>query len=286
MFALMTGMGLTLTVADFRRIAQAPAATIIGTLLQLVVMPMAGIALALFFELPPLLAAGLVIIAACPGGMFSNMYVHFAQANTVLSITLTATATMVSLFTLPLWVQAIFSLSGAEGAGFEMPVLQTAAELAGLTIVPVLVGMYARFRFPESVRFEKNLTRFGALAIIVIVTYDGFQRPELPVAEFQQALPAVALLSLAAWVAGLGLPLLFRISLRDTTTIAVEMVVKNGLLGLVIARRSLEFEATLPILTFGLFTTPAALAILLPWWYVGRKREAAQTPTTPDGALS
>jgi len=93
MFAMMFGMGLTLTPVDFRRVAKAPRATIVGTLLQLIIMPLVAIGIAKAFDMAPLLAVGLVVIGACPGGLFSNMYIHFARGNTALSITLTATAT-------------------------------------------------------------------------------------------------------------------------------------------------------------------------------------------------
>ena len=102
MFALMFAMGLTLGTDDFRRIAKSPRATAVGTSLQLIVMPIVGIGLSTALELSPLLSTGLIVVSACPGGLFSNMFVHFARGNTALSITLTATATLVTLFTLPL----------------------------------------------------------------------------------------------------------------------------------------------------------------------------------------
>jgi BASS family bile acid:Na+ symporter len=103
MFTLMLGMGLTLQGDDFRRIATSPRATLVGTVLQLLVMPIVGMAIARFFGLSQVLSSGIVVLAACPGGMFSNMMVHLARGNTALSVTLTATATLVTLFTLPLW---------------------------------------------------------------------------------------------------------------------------------------------------------------------------------------
>jgi BASS family bile acid:Na+ symporter len=141
MFALMFGMGLALTVDDFRRVVLLPQATVVGTFLQLVGMPLAGFGLAHAFALDPLLAAGLVIIAACPGGVMSNMFVHLGRADTALSITLTATATAVTLFTIPLWVRAVLASFGEAGANIEMPVIETALYLGGFTILPVAVGM-------------------------------------------------------------------------------------------------------------------------------------------------
>ena len=127
MFTIMLGMGLTLHTEDFRRIATAPRATIVGTALQLLVMPMIGIAVAQAFELSSALSAGIVVLAACPGGMFSNVMVHLARGDTALSVTLTATATLITLVTLPLWID--FSLTTFFAVGvdrLEVPVLETA----------------------------------------------------------------------------------------------------------------------------------------------------------------
>ncbi len=265
MVVLMTGMGLTLTVSDFRRIADAPGSTVLGTVLQLLAMPVIGIGLALAFEMPPLLAAGLVVIAACPGGMFSNVFIHVAGANTALSITLTATATLVTLFTMPLWVRAILSVVGTGPIEIEVPVLETALNLGGLTVLPIAAGMMIRGRWPTSLQFEKWCTRFGGLGIGAALTYDAFQRPELPVAEFQASLLPAALLAVGSIVLGLGASWLARRSLTDAVTLTLELIVKNSLLGLVLARQSLAFEATVPIVAFSIFQLPFGVLMLLFW---------------------
>lgn len=265
MFALMSGMGITLSLGDFRRIAEAPTATIVGTVLQLLVVPLAGLGIAIAFELPALLAAGLVIIAACPGGMFSNVYVHVARANTALSITLTASATVVTLFTLPLWARAVLVATDGADASMQMPVLDTALGLGSLTVIPIALGMAARAHWPGIRSLEKWLTRSGVLAIVIAFTWDASTREDLPVALFQQSfLPVVCLLA-AMLVIGLGVPLLFGLSSRDTATIGVEVVVKNSLLGLVLSRASLDFDATLPIIAFATLQTPLGIAVLAVW---------------------
>lgn len=270
MLSLMFGMGLTLTVGDFRRIAANPRATIIGTVLQLVGMPLVGVALALAFELPLQLAAGLVVVAACPGGMFSNMYVHFARAHTALSITLTASATMVALFTLPLWTNLVLSLAGDGASDVRMPVLETALELGGLTVLPVLIGMGVRSRRPDLAWLDRYLAPGGALMIIAAMTFDGTQRAELPIAEAGLSMLPAALLALAAVAMGIVVPALARLPIRDTVTISVELIVKNVLLGIVIAQRSLDFEAVVPIVVFSMFQTPAGILILVLWRLLAR----------------
>ena len=282
MFALMFGMGLSLTIGDFRRIALAPVSTLLGTVLQLIAMPVIGIALAHVYGLPPLLAAGLVVVAACPGGMFSNLYVYIARANSALSVTLTATATMVTLFTLPLWVQRTLAAAGED---IVIPIGATALQLAGLTVLPVIIGMSVRSRWPGALRFEKWFSRIGAVVIVVIMVYDGAQQPELPLAEFQQVLAPTLWFAVAALVLGLVVPLVFGLATRDAVTIGVELVVKNLLLGVVLAREALTFEALIPILAFSFFQTPIGVMLLVGWRLLARsglvagpEPPAAETP--------
>jgi len=281
MFSLMFGMGLTLTIADFRRVTRTPTATIVGTVLQLLTMPLVGIALARLFALPPLLAAGLIIIAACPGGMFSNIFVHIARGHTALSITLTATATLVTLFTLPLWVRV--SAGGAPGASgaFEMPVLDTALQLGMLTVLPVLLGMASRGRWPTTLAWEKPLSRLGALAIVVTVVLETGGRPELPIEEFRLSLLPVSCLMAAGVVLGVGVPLLFRLSTRDAVTIATELVVKNGLLGMVLVSRALDYEAVVPVLIFALIQAPVGVLLLAGWRIFTGTTSLAPAPDGP-----
>lgn len=274
MILLMFGMGLTLTLADFRRVASNPRATIVGTLLQLVVMPIVGILLASAFDLPPILSAGLVVVAACPGGMFSNMFVHFARAHTALSITLTATATLITLFTLPIWVR--FSLTffeaaeGADGA-VEMPVIETALRLGTLTVLPVVFGMLARGRWPGALRFERRASLSGALLIVLGVALGAGNNPDVDPEEFFDSLVPAAAFALSALVVGVTVPILFRIPARDAVTIAVEMIVKNTLLGIVLVAQVLDFEAVLPIFAFAIFQTPGGILLLAGWRWLEKR---------------
>ncbi|MFK7895971.1 MAG: bile acid:sodium symporter family protein [Myxococcota bacterium] len=281
MFAMMFGMGLTLMPADFRRVAKAPRATVLGTALQLIVMPLVALGIANAFDLAPLLTVGLVVIGACPGGLFSNMYIHFAKGNTALSITLTATATLATLFTLPLWVR--FALSAVPGdASIDMPVLDTAVQLGGLTVLPVFLGMIARAYFPALASWERRLSLASAVVIVWGVVRQGASRPDPPIEEFMASLLPVACFSLAAIAIGIILPTLFGLRARDTVTIAVELVVKNTLLGIVLVGQSLDFEAMIPILAFALMQTPCGILILVGWRVLVRRGVLSDVPTEDD----
>jgi BASS family bile acid:Na+ symporter len=272
MFTLMFAMGLVLSTDDFRRVASTPKTTLIGVVMQLAVMPLVGVGLARVLGLSPLMSTGLVIVGACPGGMFSNMFVHLARGNTALSITLTASATMVTLFTLPLWIQYALSLfSTGDVAAIEMPVLDTALRLGLLTVLPVALGMLARHLSPESPRLERWLSLPSVVVIAFGALSEATSRPDLPLEAFLEGVQAAGCFAVAAILVGLALPALLGINARDTVTIAVEMIVKNTLLGIVLASQVMDFESLIPIFAFGLFQTPGGVLMLLGWRLLERR---------------
>lgn len=167
MFGLMFGMGLTLTPADFRRVLSVPKAVIVGLFLQLLALPAIGLGLAINFELSAMLALGLVAVAACPAGTTSNIVVHMGRGDTALSITLTATATLVTLFTLPLWINYSMSVLGGTETAVQMPILSTALQLGSFTFLPVTLGMFARSRWPVLIPHELKISKISTVAMII-----------------------------------------------------------------------------------------------------------------------
>lgn len=274
MFVLMLGMGLALTRNDFARVWLFPRAALLGSGVQLLAMPLVGVGLALVFDLPALFAAGLVIVAACPGGTFSNMVVHVGRADTALSVTLTATATLIALLTLPAWVNWTLALVGGAGADLEVPALKTALELATFTILPLALGMLLRARVEAALRWEHLLTRSGVAAVCVALTAQALLEDSGTFAGATRALPPVFALLATGALLGCGLPLLWRIPLAQTATIGVEVVLKNTVLGIALAELSLGLEAAVPIALYTIFHTPLAIALLVAYRLWARRSGA------------
>lgn len=273
MFGVMLGMGLTLDLEDFRRIARMPRPTIVGTLLQLVAMPLIGLLLARAFALEPVLAAGLVLVAACPGGVMSNVLVHLANADTALSITLTASATMVTLFTIPLWVRAAVHGLSDGAAELSMPVLETAWTLGMFTVLPVGAGMVLRYGVPSLVRYESWLTRASTIVIVAALTIEAAGRDDLPLAALGASWTPTLLLLVAGLALGISIPLLLRLGWSDAATIAVELCIKNSVLALFVATQSLgSLVAAVPTAVFMTFQIPAALVVLVLYRFQLRRR--------------
>jgi BASS family bile acid:Na+ symporter len=141
LFIIMLGMGLGLTVKDFTRILVKPKAVIIGLIAQLIIVPVVGFLLAIFFPVSPELAVGVVILAACPGGPTSNLVTYLVKGDVALSITLTAISSLVTVFTIPPVVNLAMQQFMAESISLQLPFLKTVIQIAVITLIPVSLGM-------------------------------------------------------------------------------------------------------------------------------------------------
>jgi len=264
MFSLMLGMGLALTVRDFRRVLSVRAPVLTGMVLQFFLMPVVGGALAILFELPPLLALGMVVCGALPGGAGSNLLVHFGRANTALSITLTATATFGALFTLPLWIRGTQSWIGADAEAVVVPILDTALQLGMLTVLPVGLGMLVRDRYPGAEKYERRVTGISGLALLGVMIWDTADQPEAPLALLEEVFWPVVCLALLGMVVGVVVPRLLGQTLEDAVTIAIELCVKNVLLGMVVLASAFpQIDPNVPLFVYSGVMMPAALLLLV-----------------------
>ena len=266
LFIIMIGIGLTLTAADFHREARQPRGVVVGTLAQLVLMPALGFAVAALLRLEPVIAVGLVIVAACPGGSTSNLIAYLARANVALSIVLTVLSSVAAIVTLPLYVNLALGWwpIGAEAA-VRMPVGQTVALLVGIILVPVTIGMAVRRRAPErAASLEKAVSLFGGvvlLALIVAIVYSVRDRFwEL----MGTAGPAALLLNLAGVAAGFLSAALAGLSGPDRLTTGIELGVKNSTIGMLVAVTLIGSEAmAVPAAVYGLVMYLSGFALVM-----------------------
>ena len=123
---IMVGIGLSLTREDFAVQARSPRATIVGLVGQLVLVPLVGVGVALLFDLTPMLALGVVLVAATPGGATSNLITYLARGNVALSVILTAITSVAVILTLPLWFDlGVRFIPGAADSEVSVPLAQT-----------------------------------------------------------------------------------------------------------------------------------------------------------------
>ena len=138
---MMATMGMSLTIADFKRVLVYPKAVAVGTVGQLILLPLLGFAVASLFPLSPEMAVGIMLLAACPGGVVSNVLNHLARGNTALSVTLTAVSSVATLVTIPLIVNFGLTQFMTEGSEVALPVLDSMLRLFLIILVPVSIGM-------------------------------------------------------------------------------------------------------------------------------------------------
>ena len=140
---IMFGLGLSLTLADFARVVRYPRAVIVGLLVQTVVLVAVAFAITRLFALPPLLAVGLMLLAASPGGVMANVFSHLAHGDVALNITLTAINSLLAL----VWLPLVMNLALGYFLGAEQhlpPPTQKMFEVAKFIVLPVIVGMLVR----------------------------------------------------------------------------------------------------------------------------------------------
>src|ERR671910_3000925 len=132
---IMTSLGMSLTVDDFRRVVVYPRGVSIGLANLVLISPLLAFAIAHAFSLEPALAVGLVLLGASPGGTLANLLTHFARGDTALSITMTAISSVAAVVTVPLFLGLATDHFGAAGLDDDVSVLGLVARVLFLTLV-------------------------------------------------------------------------------------------------------------------------------------------------------
>lgn len=234
---IMVGIGLSLTRQDFAVQARSPWATIVGLVGQLVLVPLVGVGVAMVFDLSPLLALGVVLVAASPGGATSNLITYLARGNVALSIILTAIASVAVILTLPLWFDIGARLiPGAADFEVSVPLGQTFGLLLGVILIPVVLGMVLRARKPALAdRIERFVGAVGLVVLVALIVGIVLGERDRIVDLVAAVGPAVIVLNVAVIVLGGLLAWACRLGRAEQIAIAVDFGIKNTTLTLLIA---------------------------------------------------
>lgn len=265
LFIIMIGIGMTLTIRDFRQVAVYPKGMIVGTLAQILLMPLVAFALASLLAVPPAIAVGLVIIAACPGGTTSNLFVLLARGNIALSIVLTVSASLITILTLPLFANVALQFYMGTEENIVLPVWKTIGMLIGIVLLPVAIGMVVRARKPDVARKAESIVSvFGGivLAMLIVVLVYGVrdQLWEL----LKQAGPATILLNAAGIFIGLLVGRASGLTQRESLAVAVELGVKNGTIALMVTLTLLESSSmSIPAAVYGVLMFPIGFMLAM-----------------------
>ncbi|MEM1216799.1 MAG: bile acid:sodium symporter family protein [Bacteroidota bacterium] len=267
---IMLGMGLSLTLDDFRRVVRFPKAAAIGLVNQLILLPLIGYGVAIAFGLEPLLAVGLMLLAACPGGTTSNLISHVARGDLALSVTLTAISSTITIFTIPMVVNWALQHFAGEGQVIRVPFVQTMAAVFGITALPVGIGMFIRSRnaiFAD--RLEQPFRTASTVLFVVILLGIIASNLDLLREHFPRLGPATFALNIITMLIGWGTAQLFGLNLAQRIAVSIESGVQNGTLAIVVATTILSVpETSLPGAIYGLVMFVSGGFMM--WWF-GRR---------------
>ena len=243
LFALMLAVGLELTADDFRRVARYPRAVWVGTLGNILALPIATVLLLRALDVSPNLEAGLVLITATPGAAMSNVFTYLAGAHTALSVTLTAIASLLAVVTLPLIMALGVRGLGGSAPAVDVPVPALGAQLLFLVLLPTALGMELRRRWPEATARHGGKLRAGALACVVgvIALSVGADESDAELlGEVRSGLPLALGWTVMAMLLGVALSAAAGLGSDDRLTIGIELAAKNVGLSAIVALTALE----------------------------------------------
>ncbi|SFM68509.1 bile acid:sodium symporter family protein [Marinobacter zhejiangensis] len=264
LFIIMVGIGMTLTLRDFHQVTVNPRGMIVGSIAQILIMPLVALALAGALGLAPAIAVGLVIIAACPGGTTSNLFVLLARGNVALSILLTVSASLITIISLPFFTNYALGLYFGTSAEISLPVGKTIVMLVGVVLLPVALGMLVRTRAPAlAIRAEKIVSLFGGvvLALLIVGLLYGI-RDRIGELAAQAGLAAL-LLNLGGIVIGVVTSRMAGLSQRESLAVAMELGIKNGTIALMVTLTLLESsEMSIPAAVYGVLMFPIGFLLV------------------------
>ena len=234
---IMFGMGLTLVVADFGRLFTYPKAVIVGLCNQLIFLPLIGFSIILLFDLSSSMAIGIMILALCPGGPTSNLITQVARGNIGLSVTLTALASLITVFTIPIILsKAITYFTGETGVVIELPIVQTMLQILIITVIPVSIGMVIRKKNEGfALRMERPMRTASTVLFVIIFLLVMIANKDLIVQAMKEVGLATLLLNLSTMALGYITARAFRIKGKSQISITIESGIQNGTLAFVIA---------------------------------------------------
>lgn len=265
----MLGMGLTLSIHDFRQIIRIPGAVSLGFVAQYTLMPLCGWLVATVLQLDPALAVGIILVASCPGGMASNMISYLAGANVALSVVLTLASTLLSFIFTPFWCSML--------AGKYVPVDALGLCLSALQMVvaPVLVGVLIRWKLP------RTADRIGAwgptIAVVAFTLVSGgivAASADSIAGSFGRLGLAALMLHLIGFATGYLVTKALRYDESIARTVSIEVGMQNGGMASVLARAHFPTMPLAAAVFSGVIQNIVG-GLLASWW---KRRTSKDSP--------
>ncbi len=272
---LMTVVGLDVSRAELRRVLSRPRLLVAGLVGPLVLLPPIALFVLRLVPVPSEIAAGMLLLAVCPVGGISNVYSYLARAATALSVTLTAASCVAAVVTVPLLTRA-FELVLGRPFGFQAPLGTLAAQVFGMLVLPVALGMTVRARAPEfAARHEAALRRVALSALVLLLGFVLWSEGRRFVEHVAVTAAASALFVLLAMAAGAVVAQAAGADVRERFTLSVEFATRNSAIATVVAITFLGDTRFAVFATTYFFTEAAIAGVAI---VAFRRRRTARSP--------
>ena len=259
---IMFGMGMTMTVGDFKSVLQSPKAVGIGVVAQFVVMPGLAFLLCQLFQLPPEIAIGVILVGCCPGGTASNVITYMAKGNTALSVACTSVSTLLA----PILTPAIFYLLASQW--IEINALSMLVSILQVVLFPILLGLIVRSLLKQKVNaYIQVMPLISVIAIVAIVAAIIAGSKAQILQSGLLILGVVALHNGLGYLLGYWASRIFKLAEIDCRAVSIEVGMQNSGLGVALA--ATHFAASpltaLPSAIFSLWHNISGPALATYW---------------------
>ena len=233
---IMLGLGLGLKVEDFTRVLKNPKDFFVGFFSQLIILPLVAYLLIIILKVPPEIAIGVMIIAAAPGGVTSNILTKFANGDVALSISLTAVGSLISIISVPFIIFTAADLIGVYEISKEITMKGIAIKMALVVTVPVIIGMIIRAFADNFISSNLNIiNKITGILFIIVFTAIWIEEKDNILNYITQAGLAVITLNITMMVFAFFIAKFFATGIPQRKCIALECGLQNGTLAVFVA---------------------------------------------------
>ena len=233
---IMFALGLGLTGADFLRVAKQPKDFFVGAVGQIILLPVIAFILIKIWPISPELAIGVMIIAAAPGGVTSNILTSFAKGDVALSISLTAIISLLSVITIPFIIVGSLSMLGSENISKDISLLSMALNMFLIVTVPVILGMlFRKFASNAAIKFESIAKKISAVLFVIVLLGAILAEKENIVSYFAQAGLITLVLNVIMMIVAFYVAQVMGTGIAQKKCIAIECGLQNGTLAIFVA---------------------------------------------------
>lgn len=268
--AIMFGLGMSLTIRDFKRVFQYIKLVYVGLAAQLLILPILCFCLTLLMGLPPFLAMGMMILSASPGGPSANLFSHLAGADLALNISLTAANSFLAVISIPSIVNLSLWYFFPVNTGIGLDFAKT-AEVISIIAIPIALGMWVRNKKSSfALSSAKIVKLLSALFLLTVIVIAVVQEWETLATNFGRIGVAVVIFNFINLGFGYYIARRFNASREQAFAISIEIGIHNGTLAIYIAMQLLKSaEMAIPAAIYSIFMYISAFIFV----YVFRKTQ-------------